>query len=269
VWRYQYLTAAQVCRLFYSPGSLSYVQTHLKLLSDAGLLQRLFLPRTHQYGAAPSVHVLARKGRNYLESLGLDIPYRFRPGEQQERAYLFLNHTLALNNILITIELLPRNHPDITVEAMLHDHTLKATPIYVVDSENRRLAVVLDGWVDLRLPNSQRMCLGLEVDMGTIEERRWRRKVRSLVACSQGPYQKRFGTESLTVAVVATTSDKRLADLVRWTELELQELSDTEYAADLFRFAHIPADSTDPGDAFLSPHWYRPFHRLPAPLLEV
>ena len=108
------------------------------------------------------------------------------------------------------------------------------------------------------MDDSQQMCLALELDQGTVEQKRWQRKVQGLVAATKGPYQERFHTSSLTVAVVTTRGEKRLADLVRWTESALGERE--RDAADLFRLAAFNPATTDPAGVFFSPIWRRPLH---------
>lgn len=271
--RYHYLTAKQLCQLLYKPGSLTYVQTKLKRLADAGYCQRLFLARASQYGSTPSVYTLARRGLNHLEEQGLAPARRFRPSEQTQRGYLFMSHTLAVNDFLIAAELLCQHIPQVTLQAMLHEQILKREPVYVQDQDGKKLPVIPDGWLDLRinLPagrhgGSYQVCLSIEVDRGTEEQKKWRRKVQGLLIWSRGPYQERFHTSSLTVAVVATTGSKRMGDLLRWTETELQQPGNQD--ADLFRFTDLSPPEVKPEDLFLNPHWYRPFGAQAMPLLE-
>jgi hypothetical protein len=179
-----------------------------------------------------------------------------------------MSHTIALNDFLIASELFARQSPALSIEAMLHERTLRQTPMYVPDEEGRKVAVVMDGWINLRLPNSQHMCLGLELDMATVEQKNWRRKARNLLACTHGQYQEAFGTSSLTVAVLATPGHKRMLDLLHWTELELADLPDKDEAADLFRFASVNPVAVPLEDVFLAPCWYRCFQKQPVPLLE-
>lgn len=265
---YFYLTSHQVCRLFYSPGSLTYVQTMLKRLTDAGFCQRLFLPRPAQYGSAPSVFTLSRRALNYLQSQDIEVPARYRPSEEREHSYLFLSHTLAINNTLISLHLLSRRYPQLVVDSMLHERTLKHEPLYVQEGDGNKLAVIMDAWLDLRLNGSQRMCLGLEIDLATEEQRKWRRKAFGLAQiCSQGLYQERFATTSLTIAVL-TSGERRLSNLLRWTELALADLPDRDDAADLFHFTTLPLDDTTPEQLFCSPRWYRPFRHDPVALID-
>lgn len=259
--RYNILSAQQVCRLLYKPGSLTYVQTKLKHFTDLNLCQRFFLPRTTRAGSAPSLYTLARKGLNYLRSQGTDVDHRYRPSEKREHGYLFLSHTLAINDVLIASELLGQRVSGITVESMLNESDLKKSPTYIQEGD-AKVPVIPDGWVDFRIGGNRQMCLAIELDRGSEEQRRWRRKVRSLLAWANGPYQERFGTPSLTVTVIATPGQKRQLDLLRWTESELVALGQERYA-DMFRFTSILADAVEPEEFFFSPCWYRPFDRRP------
>ncbi len=267
-FRYYYLSSRQVCRLLYSPGSLTYVQTKLKHLTDAGLLQRIWLPRPTAHGSAPSVYTLARKGLNYLEGTGTDVDRRrYRPSEQREHTYLFLGHTLAVNDVLRSAELLSRSQPDCELARMLHERDLKRRPIHVQDEYGRMIAVVPDGWLDLRVKGAFQVCLALELDRGTEEQKVWRRKVRGLLAYANGPYQDAFETKSLTIAVVATSGDKRLLQLIRWTESELTARHE-QGQGDLFVFTGVRSDSTEMADLFFSRRWYQPFGEQPIALLD-
>ena len=94
--RFHYLASRQVCRLSYSPRSLTYVQSKLKRLTDLGYCQRIWLPRPAPHGSAPSLYTLARKGLNYLRAQGIDVPQRYHPSEQREHSYLAISSsTLA------------------------------------------------------------------------------------------------------------------------------------------------------------------------------
>ncbi len=264
--RRQYLTSQQVVRLFYSPGSLTYVQSRMKRLVDGKFCQRLFLPRPAAHGSAPSVYTLARKGLAHLGRLGEEVSPRYRPSEEALHSYLFLAHTLAVNDFLIACDLLCRQEPHIRLERFLHERDLKRAPDYVTDRDGNRIAVIPDAWIDLRIDEAYRLCLALELDRGTEEQRKWRRKVRGLAGWSGSTYQKRFGTNSLTVVVVSTAGERRIINLLSWTENELETIRRKE-AFDLFRFtAANPAQST-PSDLFLSPVWHRPFDPQPGPLL--
>jgi hypothetical protein len=252
--RYHYLTAQQVLRLRYSGGSLTYVQTLLKHMVEEGYCQRIWLPRACQFGSAPSVYRLASKGIRYLQANGLELNLRYRPSDHSAHSYLFLNHTLALNDFLISAELLSRQLNNFAIAGMLYEQDLKHRPVRVeVDGQHQ--AVVPDAWLDFRVGGPYQVCLAVELDMGTEEQKKWRRKVRALLAFANGPYQEAFGTTSLTVSVVVTAGERRLGELLGWTEAELQAAGEQQNASLFLFVACSPADVA-PDDLFLRPCWY-------------
>lgn len=265
--RFHYLSAAQICRLSYSRGSLSYVQTKLKQLSDASLVQRIWLPRREPRGSSPAIYTLARKGINYLRALGVEVAVRFHPSEQSSLSYIFLTHTLELNDVLIAAELLCRPSGAYRLAAVLHERELKRAAVHVRDIDGRRAAVIPDAWLDLRIRETYQVCIALELDRGTEEQKRWRQKVANLLAYANGPYQEAFKTRSLTIAVLTTAGDKRLLDLLRWTEAELKKGGEVTQG-DLFLFTSLTPAAVAPEDIFIAQRWYQPFHQEAIALLD-
>src|SRR5690348_16258767 len=84
--RDHYLTSVQLCRLLYTPTSLTYVRDRLRPLVEAGIVQQSLIPTIT--GKPPAIFSLARRGFNYLAGHGLPLPGRFRPGEAQA-GYLY------------------------------------------------------------------------------------------------------------------------------------------------------------------------------------
>ncbi len=270
IGRYFYLTARQTTRLLYAAGSLTRVQTLLKELADDGYVERLFLPRPTAHGRVPAVYTLGRLGRTHLAALGVDVPERLRPSEAREHSYLFLEHTLAVNDCLIAMALLSRRAPQIAIRTMLHERTLRRTPIAVRDAEGRRVAVIPDGWLDLRvtLPDGiDRYCIALEVDRGTAEHKAFRSKVSRWVAAADGPYRETFGTDLLTVAIVATPGEGRAEELLRWIAAELTALH-REEQAELFLVTAVDVAAIDPATLYCGPVWRQCDSATPVPLIE-
>lgn len=268
--RYWYLTARQCTRLLYAEGSLTRVQTLLKELADGGYVQRLFLPRPTPHGRVPAVYTLGRLGRAHLDALGMETPARLRPSDEREHRYLFLAHTLAVNDCLIALELLSRRVPQIAIQQMLHERTLRHRPITVTDPDGRHASVIPDGWLDLRviLPGStDRYCIALELDRGTTEQRAFRRKIARWVAAADGPYQHAFGTDLLTVAIVATPGEGRATEIRRWIAAELASLHRQEQAV-LFLVTAVDAAVVDPASFFTGPVWRRCDDTTPVALIE-
>jgi hypothetical protein len=226
------------------------------------------VPKREPHGSAPAAYTLARQGINQLKSDGFEVASRFRGAEKRALSYLFLNHVLELNDFLISAEILCRWQPEFTLAAFLHDQQLKRKPTYVFDDDGHRVAVVPDAWLDLRIQQTFQVCLAVELDRGTEEQKRWRRKVANLLRYANGPYQEAFGTRSLTFAVVTTAGERRLLELLAWTRAELEARQETSQS-DLFLFTHASPGPMDPESMFLQPRWYQPLSSSPLALLET
>lgn len=277
VYTYHYLTVEQLVRLRYSQGATTYARDLCKRVADKGYLQRLYLPHTLRAGQPKLIYTLARNGLNYLREEGYDVRHRFRAAEEREKSYATLKHTLAVNDFLIAAHLLPRHLGTIRVAGMRHERDLRREDPPKVEirvgegrSEKATYRVVTDGWLDLRLGEKEQVCLVLELDRGTREQKSFRQKVAALVAYAKGPYKAQFGTESITIAFAVASErsrEKRAEDIVRWIEQELTALGE-QHEADLFRVAALP-ETLDPPTVFLAPCWRRPFDTSLLPLLGV
>ena len=249
---YPYLTVEQLTRCFYSSGSARYVSARLKALCERKLLHRL----TRETINYPYVYCLGIQGIRYLQKIGCDIPV-FHPSEHMQHAPMFLRHTLAVNDFLIAASKLPDVSPDIAVSSILHDWTLKHT----------QKGVVPDGWVDFRIGERIQVCLWLEMDMGTMDQKPFRKKTSSLVAFSREGYRKVFGTPSLTIAIVTLAGEQRRTNILSWIQRELTELQ-REDVADLFRVLCVSPEEMTPEHLFLSAICFRPFDKTLLPLIE-
>jgi hypothetical protein len=262
---YHFLTVEQICRLLYSPGSLSHARVQLKRLADVGFLQRFRAP-TAKAGNTPFIYTLARRGMQYLTTTGITEFSRFRPSENIELSYLFLSHTLAVNNIIIAAKLVERIAPQIQLVHFRHERALRQAPIEVVTATGEKQRVIPDGWLDFRTP-THRTAVILELDRGTEQQRAFRRKLQGLIACAQGPYQAFFETSSMTIAFLTTSGEDRCTLIRKWCEEELKEESQRELA-EIFLFLTITREGKDLDPrVFLSPMWQQPFEKARISLL--
>jgi hypothetical protein len=127
--------------------------------------------------------------------------------------------------------------------------------------------VVPDGWVDLTFSNHQ-FCIAFELDRDTVAKKDWLGKIAAYSAYIKGPYQLSFGVESLTIAVVTTSGERRLRELVSWSEEAIASLRDSSLSEVLFFSAFDPA-TIEPQVAFYSPIFRRPNDPHPVSLLEI
>lgn len=266
VYAYHFLTVDQVVRLFYRHGSLAYVRVRLKRLADEGYLQRLRLPQPTS-GNPPWIYTLAQHGASYLKASGCTEFVSFRDDAQQH-SWLFLHHTLAVNDVLIAAALLTRVVPEVTLVDMRHERTLRHYPVKVaIDGGRETMTLVPDGWLDFHVRASTRVSVLLELDMGTIEQKAFKRKLRGLLAFLAGPYQEAFGSASVSVAFATTAGAARAERIRVWIEQVLREQR-SEQEAELFLVANLPTGELDPNVVFCLPYWRSPFSSSVVSLLE-
>jgi protein involved in plasmid replication-relaxation len=267
--RYERLTAEQLRRLHFGAGSLTYVQTKLKELADAGYVLRVPVGRPTPHGSGPLVYSLDRRGRAFLASLGRDIPARLRQSEERERSSPHLRHSLAVVDVLILCDLLCWRDDRFVLARLMGERELKRRAVPVVMPGGRRRSVAVDAWADLRIryPDGgmEQVCFAYEVDLGTEWQAAWREKVRALLAFEDGPYTAAFGALALSIVVVAP-DDRRRDQLHDWTKQELTAQAATE-RADLFCFGTMPDDRADWTSFFFAPRWRVPGQDDPVPLI--
>jgi hypothetical protein len=249
---YPYLIVEQATRLLYSRGSIRYVSAKLKHLTEQKYLHRLERETIN----FPYVYCLGNRGINYLQSLGCDIPV-FHPSEHTTHKPMFLRHTLFVNDFLIAATTLPSIAPDISIHEIKHDLTLKRT----------QTTVIPDGWIDFRLGEKTQLCIWLEMDMGTMDQKPFRKKISSLIDFSRQSYEHIFGTPSLTIVFATPAGERRLNNIFDWTQKELTDRH-SEKDADLFRFLCIPEQDMCPEQVFLTPDCIRPFDTCKRPLIH-
>jgi hypothetical protein len=269
IYDLHFLTAEQVCRLYFRfPSSLTHVREILKALSDAGYLQRLKMPSS-QDGVKPFVYTLARAGVRYLKQAGFTEFPRVSPSEHVEHSWLFLEHTMGINDIVIAAKKLSELEPRFVLADFLHERVLKRRPVEVTTPEDGTVRVIPDLWLDLHIDEAARASIALEYDRATVSPAAWQRKIRALIAFADGPYQQAYGSESLTLAI-ATTGGDHHADLLRgWIEHELEHAGRRE-ESELFLITALPEPSAlDPRTFFLSPAWMQPFGTHPVALLQA
>lgn len=266
---YYFLTIPQMLHVLgFSAKSSTHAWELCNELRQQSYIKPYPFPHTVPVGRPAQVWVLDRKGCLYLRDLGLEVGTHLRTVSEPEYGYLFLKHTLFVNDLLIAASLLPRQRPSVDMAEMRHERALKresaSVPIRVkVQGEwkEKPRGVVPDGWLDFRVTDPHRKIwrqpVLLELDRGTEDQRAFREKVQALVRYAAGPYKEQFGTEFVTVAVVTTEGQKRLGDLVRWCEAELTE-QQVQQEADLFRLCCLP-EAFDPAMLFFAPLWRRPF----------
>ena len=221
---YRILRRDQVQALFFP--SARTAQRALARLFHHGYLQRRFLPTEYGTGQGQAIYLLDERGADLVVSQsGVDRgDLSWRRGHNQVGG-LFLEHTLAVNDVRIAVSLAARGQ-GWRIERWIDEDQLRSREAkdYVevkwVDSRGsarrRRMAVVADGYFLLNF--GKRAHFFLEVDQGTVPNKRWATKVRTYLAYwNSGKYERRYQTQSLRILTV-TSGEGRLRNLKATTE---------------------------------------------------
>jgi hypothetical protein len=161
-------------------------------------------------------HILAQSLRATLE----DLNWRRRDGEQEET---FLAHTLDVNDVRIAFTLACRRH-GLRLE-WLDERALRRLDVLerIRGSGGETVTLLPDAYFTIG-NGSEVDGFALEVDRGTVTERRMRARIRAYGEwATSGAYRRHLPAESLRVVFAVTASrrgEDRLALLKRWCEEE-------------------------------------------------
>lgn len=248
--RLHYTTAEQVQRRYYSRGSKSTVQSHLKDMVELEYLHRIEIRSWPRGGGSyPYFYTTGRRGRAVLRDLGDEVREHEKPGRADQLSGLFLSHTIKVNDILVSAELLEESSEEITINDYMHERVLR----------RRFRGAIPDLYVDIAA-GGYRYPLLFELDTGTIDGTRMRDKVGNLVRFYQGPFRRHFGLDAATIAVVCP-DHSRARSVSEWI------------AREAGKYAHIfLVSSTTPTNHLLlfgHESWLSPATGERLPLIEI
>lgn len=231
VSRMHYLTADQVIRRYYRPGSASTVKTNLKALAEGGYLTRQGWDPLLNGGSRPYVYSLSGATRSYLVKRGMLPQQRFRKSEV-DALKQYPSHTLAVNDILIAAELVTGA---MTLDHFVHERVIQRMPIRYKP--------------DAYLHFGAEHGILLEVDLDTEIERVWTDKIKRLVVfVSSTDYEYYF--PRFRGVLVAGSDEARTARLKAWTDRTLVGLN---FASAIELFTYVTLEQArDPGRLPLS-----------------
>jgi DNA-binding PadR family transcriptional regulator len=278
---YRYMATQDVCRLLYSPRSLSHVREILSLLAAANYLYRFELPHTSR-GNTERIYTLGSKGRDYLANvLGLPIDWYFRPYKLRHFGASQVQHNLALTRVLVAAQAWAAKRSDFTLSQTHICYGLAHTPSQVSLTNKGKaetLKVILDAWLLFEQTKGGELEHGypvlLEVDRGMEYREKFKRHVRSRLEFIKkgGAYSKLFGTEAVIIAYLTTGElpqyrESRRKAMCSYT-MEVLAESHKETWAPIFRFHSFLLEDMYDTDLFEAPVWYMPHSPTPVPLLS-
>jgi len=260
--KYGFLTADQLTRLHHKMGSKREVLKRMATLRDEFKFvtcDRRPRDDGNPYGRLLYLYKLHDAGKKYVRTLGV-LPRRV---ETLGTAF-HVDHRIEVNDFLISAELLAQGRDDICLQYVLMESDLRHD-YFVTEVDGRRFAVIPDAWLDFRQGEWQ-TCISLETDRGSEEERHWRQRIAAMTKWIGKPYINRFGTESLTIAVIVTKGhhgiepiEVRAQRLLQWTESVLEE-QDAHRLGAFFKIAPVKPCEVDPAHLFFAPIFAQPFH---------
>jgi hypothetical protein len=283
---YRYMTAQDVCRLLYSPRSLTYVREILSLLAAANYLYRFELPHTSR-GSTEKIYTLSGgKGRDFLANeMGLPVDWYIRPHKIKHLSYSQVVHNLTLTRFLIAAHAWAAKQPDfklvrtrICYELAREAATVEVSKDTLPAGRPRKteiLKVIPDAWVEFeKLKNGKHERyhpIMLEVDRGSKHSLRLKRDLHNRIAfIKNGAYRKMFGTEAVMIAYITIGDlpeyrETRRRAMCTWAQQVLAELH-MENWSHIFHFASVEFDQFYTAPLFDEPVWYRPDSPTPVRL---
>ena len=268
---YQYLTAQQITLAAgYSPNSVSRCQSHIRALVALELLDLRKLPDTNT-GQNRLLYTLSGAGWRVIANspppswrMAQDTKSaRLRPADFKKLTLPTMQHTLTLNDVLISASRFTANSTDISLSRSIHDFELSRNrpkvTFYVNNPGGSRIqdtvSINPDAFIEFSLQLAQAKkklykSLLIEVDRGTQtsreNEQKLRRKMVAYVhyAVPGGAYQTQFGADNVTIAYITAAGEKRRKQLLVWCADEMKKQG-LEYASGMFRFIDLPQEYTD------------------------
>jgi hypothetical protein len=267
IYQLYLVTAEQLTRLHYSPGSLKAVKRRLKVLVDNGYIQADAIPT--KFFKSPYYYTLGPAGAKYLEALEVDTPASWRAEREVDKHALFVEHTLELNDVLIAAALLREADPRYYLESFTHERVFKQRRPFKATVAGQAVAVIPDAYLQFRsLDRPEPLAVLLEHDHGTEERVHFQRKVRAYLALLQAQaYREMFNVTMITVAFTTFKEERRLTQMREWTRQVLSE-AHAEKLGGHFLFAAFTRPLT-PQAAWLEPRWVYPFDQPAQPMIAA
>ena len=249
--RWYYLNLDHLTRLLCKkPTDRNHMRERINKLIDAGWVATSEWKEAGKPGKAEKVYSLTDAGVKQAQA-----EYGVKPSGS--RAMALTQHTLLVNDALITLCLLPKVAQGITLTGLLHERYFKANSIKLANGGG----LEPDGLVRFSLPAGP-LALYVEMDLGHEQREYWQQeKMRKyLLALERGL----LGTDRLAIAVCQPGGS--IKSLMKWTEEVLENQRDygqVFYLTDKSPLALTPLEFTT------GAHWHQPFSTTATALIQI
>ena len=243
----------QVQRLLYP--SKNTAQKRLWLLWQHQFLKRAYLPVMGGVQTSPILYMVDKRGVELLQSEFEYTKEQLRYSPKSGLSYRFLEHTLGLGEIRLSVELSCKSH-NFTL-ADWHDEKKIKSDYDRVDIRGKRgISVVPDSYFKIKIDESLQgsfiyLHFFIEYDRGKEHLTFFRQKIHTYnIYFQSGKCRKRYGTNRVRVLTVTEGGVTRKG---RGRHKSVQAVTKGARAKDWFWFTSL--ENVIDGDFFLTPIW--------------
>lgn len=220
------LAREQIQSLEFTPAGTSSCKRRLTLLYHHGYVDRRYASINAPFGAARSAYCLDRIGAEALAAhLSKDVRDLDWRRDDMQRDALFLAHLLDTNDIYISLRDACAASTPIhwfSERALRRELTGMKLPLGARPADGD-LVPIPDAYATVTL-TSETYAFAIELDRGTVEEKRIRQKVVAYGEwVGSGAYATHLPSPAprvLFIVAAGTNSPARVERLVRWCEME-------------------------------------------------
>ena len=288
---YRFLFAQDICRLYWSLSSITYVRDLLANLTKHKYLYRFAQLSLSKGGAVENTYTLGCKGREYVERV-LSIPcdYYYRPHKIRHASYGAVLHNLILSRTLIAASLWAKKQPNFKLVKTYTCYELarKAPSIELANDkgEHDRVKVIPDAYLLFQKLNNNNnkhdehfYQVLIEIDRGMEFQKRFKKAIRARVEFIKDhyAYSSLFGTTPNNVIIAyITTSDRdrpeyresRRRAMRDWARQVLAQY-DLNNLSCSFLFCSVVASEIYNIPLFDGEGWFRPDSTKPVSLFTT
>jgi hypothetical protein len=279
---YRFLVAQDICRLYWSLSSLTYVRDLLAKLAMNKYLYRFQLPSVHSGGiGAERIYTLGAAGRDFMEKSGYKVDWLYKPHKLRHASYGAVLHNLLLSRTLIAASVWAKKQPNFKlVKTLCYELAREAPSIQLTNDKGERemVKVIPDAYILYqKLNNNKHECfyqILLEIDRGMEFQKRFVKSIRARLEFIKdfGAYRRLLGMEPKNVIIAyITTGDRpeyresRRRSMCDWARKVLEQ-SDSVNLPCSFLFCSVVASEIYHIPLFEGAGWFRPGDSSPVSL---
>ncbi len=279
---YRFLVAQDICRLYWSLSSLTYIRDLLAKLAMNKYLYRFQLPNVHCGGiGAERIYTLGAAGRKFMEKSGYKVDWNYRPHRIKLASYGAVLHNLLLSRTLIAASVWAKKQPNFKLvkTRICYELAREAPSIQLTNGKGERemVKVIPDAYLLFQKLNNNKherfYQVILEVDRGMEFQKRFVKSIRArLEFKDSAAYSSLFETAPNNVIIAyITTGDRpeyresRRRAMSDWTK-KILEQSDSVNLPCSFLFCSVVASEIYNIPLFQGAGWFRPGESSPVSL---